>query len=332
MRAPTLLAVQRLLLRAPTLLTVAPLLLHDPAAHWLFVAAAVAVVVGEVVATVLGRVRDRERRLLGGLADSLVLYVRGRGAAVRQDRGTRLIIILAVYLGIAAALVIARMPGLRAYANNWWTLGLGVAIVLAGVALRAWAILSLGRYFRREVTIEPDQRLVRRGPYRVCATRRTPASFSSSPVSGLPSGAGSVRPSRCSSSLPGCCRAFGWRNARLRRRSALTTPSTRTRRRACSPTSGSWAARRGSQPGTRWAPIPEAGETDWQHHRRCQLTSRKDLEEGRWNQQLGDLEYHTARTAHRHVANPYPAELKAAASLANSNTTLARQPRRYSSG
>jgi protein-S-isoprenylcysteine O-methyltransferase Ste14 len=167
MRAPTLLAVQTLLLRAPTLLAVAPLLLHDPAAHWLVVAAAVAVVVGEVVATVLGRVRDRERRLLGSLPDSLVQYVRGRGAALRQDRGTRLIIVLAVYLGIAAALAIARMPGLRAYANNWWTLGLGVAIVLAGVALRAWAILSLGRYFRREVTIEPGQRLVRRGPYRV---------------------------------------------------------------------------------------------------------------------------------------------------------------------
>jgi protein-S-isoprenylcysteine O-methyltransferase len=43
----------------------------------------------------------------------------------------------------------------------------GVAIVLAGVALRAWAILTLGRYFRREVTIEPGQRLVRRGPYRL---------------------------------------------------------------------------------------------------------------------------------------------------------------------
>ncbi|TML47106.1 MAG: isoprenylcysteine carboxylmethyltransferase family protein [Actinobacteria bacterium] len=43
----------------------------------------------------------------------------------------------------------------------------GVGIVLVGAALRDWAILSLGRYFRREVTIEPGQRIVRRGPYRV---------------------------------------------------------------------------------------------------------------------------------------------------------------------
>ena len=59
------------------------------------------------------------------------------------------------------------MPGLRDYANNWWTFGLGIAIVLVGAAFRDWSIVSLGRWFRREVTIEPGQRLVRRGPYRV---------------------------------------------------------------------------------------------------------------------------------------------------------------------
>jgi protein-S-isoprenylcysteine O-methyltransferase Ste14 len=144
-----------------------PLLLHRPVAHWLVVGTAVAVVVAEVVATYLGRTRDGKRKALGSPADSLLLYVHGRGTAIRQDRGTRLIVAVAVYLGIAAALAIARVPRLRAYANNWWTLGLGVAIVLAGAALRDWAILSLGRYFRREVTIEPGQRIVRRGPYRV---------------------------------------------------------------------------------------------------------------------------------------------------------------------
>jgi protein-S-isoprenylcysteine O-methyltransferase Ste14 len=131
-----------------------PLLLRDPVAHWLVVGAAVVVVVGEIVATLLGRARDRQRRSPGD------------GGAVRQDRGTRLIVALAVYLGVTAALGIARVPGLRAYANDWWTLGLGIAVVLAGGALRSWAILSLGRYFRREVTIEPGQRIVRRGPYR----------------------------------------------------------------------------------------------------------------------------------------------------------------------
>jgi protein-S-isoprenylcysteine O-methyltransferase Ste14 len=148
-------------------LRVMPLLLHDPVAHWLIVAAAVVVVVGEVVATFLGHPRDGKRQARRRPMDSLRLYLQGRGAAMRQDRGTRLIVTLALYLGIFAALAIANVSGLRAYANNWWTLGLGVALVLAGTVLRAWAIVSLGRYFRRDVMIEPGQQIVRRGPYRV---------------------------------------------------------------------------------------------------------------------------------------------------------------------
>jgi protein-S-isoprenylcysteine O-methyltransferase Ste14 len=127
------------------------LLLRDPVAHWLAIAAAVATLAGEILATYLGHARDRQ----------------SRGAATRQDRGTRLVIGLGAYLGITAGLAIAREPRLRDLANNWWTLGLGLAVVLAGAGLRDWAILSLGHYFRRQVTIEQGQRIVRRGPYRV---------------------------------------------------------------------------------------------------------------------------------------------------------------------
>lgn len=143
-----------------------PLLLHDPAASEIVAVAVVAMLVGEVGATYLGQARDGQRRLFGSVAES-VLLVRRRGTAVSQDRWTKWIVVLASRAGVFGALAIAALvPGLRAGANNWWTLGLGVAILLAGVALRAWAIVTLGRYFRREVTIEPGQRLVRRGPYR----------------------------------------------------------------------------------------------------------------------------------------------------------------------
>jgi hypothetical protein len=77
------------LMRAPTLLGAMTLLLHDPVARWLVVAAAVATVVGEIVATLIGQGRDGQRGLLGNLADALVLDTRGRRAALRQDRGTR---------------------------------------------------------------------------------------------------------------------------------------------------------------------------------------------------------------------------------------------------
>ena len=55
-----------------------PQLLHDPVAHWLIVAAAVAVVTGEIVATYLGRAREGKRQVFGSLADSLLLYTHGR--------------------------------------------------------------------------------------------------------------------------------------------------------------------------------------------------------------------------------------------------------------
>ena len=130
-----------------------PWLLHDPVAARLVAGSLAVMVLGEVVVSSLGRARGTPSR---------------RGGSVVQDHWTKWIILLTVYLAAASAVVIAKSgPGLRDFADNWWTLGLGIAVLLAGAALRDWAILTLGRYFRREVTIEPGQKLVRRGPYRL---------------------------------------------------------------------------------------------------------------------------------------------------------------------
>ena len=85
-------------------------------------------IAGELLATYVGHSRDGRR-----------VFGRSRDGAVRQDRGTKLAVGLGAYLGIAAAIVISRQPGLRVYANTWWTLGLGLAIVLAGTAFRDWS-------------------------------------------------------------------------------------------------------------------------------------------------------------------------------------------------
>jgi protein-S-isoprenylcysteine O-methyltransferase Ste14 len=75
--------------------------------------------------------------------------------------------VLASPLGIIGAVMLAaHVPAVRAGADTWWTLALGVTLVVAGAALRDWAIWTLGRYFRRFVTIQPGQTLVRSGPYR----------------------------------------------------------------------------------------------------------------------------------------------------------------------
>ena len=54
---------------------------------------------------------------------------------------------------------------LRVGANTWATYALGLAVLWLGITLRVWAVWSLGRYFRREVTIEPGQTVHTSGPY-----------------------------------------------------------------------------------------------------------------------------------------------------------------------
>jgi len=131
------------------------MLVDDRVAHALLVAAAILVVAGELLASYIGQTRDGRR-----------VFGRSRDGAVRQDRGTKLVFALSAYLAIGVAIAIAKSPALRGGADTWWTLGLGLAIALAGAGFRDWSIVSLGRYFRREVTIEPGQTIVRRGPYR----------------------------------------------------------------------------------------------------------------------------------------------------------------------
>jgi protein-S-isoprenylcysteine O-methyltransferase Ste14 len=142
-------------------------LLHDPAAAELLGAATGVFVLGEVAATFAGRGRGERGRLSGSVAESLLL-VRRRGDGITADRGTKWVTAIAARAAIFGALAIAALvPRLRAGANDWATFLLGVVLVLVGAGLRDWAIVTLGRFFRREVTIAPGQRLVRRGPYRV---------------------------------------------------------------------------------------------------------------------------------------------------------------------
>jgi protein-S-isoprenylcysteine O-methyltransferase Ste14 len=43
----------------------------------------------------------------------------------------------------------------------------GIAVLVAGIALRAWSIRTLGRFFTYAVTVQEDQHVVDEGPYRV---------------------------------------------------------------------------------------------------------------------------------------------------------------------
>jgi protein-S-isoprenylcysteine O-methyltransferase Ste14 len=89
---------------------------------------------------------------------------RGVLTTTRADRGTYWTIViaqaLAVILGLAAR-VAAPWADLPA-----WVWAAGIVAMVAGTALRLWAVHALGDQFRRVVAVAPGQPVVTSGPYR----------------------------------------------------------------------------------------------------------------------------------------------------------------------
>jgi len=85
-----------------------------------------------------------------------------------EDRGTKRILVASMLAALAAGVLIARnLPGLALPGNGWVWLVLGSAVAWLGIGVRAWAITTLGRFFRRDVTVAADQQVVSTGPYRL---------------------------------------------------------------------------------------------------------------------------------------------------------------------
>jgi protein-S-isoprenylcysteine O-methyltransferase Ste14 len=91
--------------------------------------------------------------------------VRGK-ARLGRERGTRLIVSLSLGGAIAIGWVLpgwvpaADTPGAEAFAVA------GLVLIWVGLALRVWAVLTLGGSFRTFIDVDVDQSVVTRGAYR----------------------------------------------------------------------------------------------------------------------------------------------------------------------
>lgn len=86
---------------------------------------------------------------------------RWRRASAGLDRRSYLVLSVSVVSAIAITI---------AFASSNRTeprLAIALAVLAAGVALRVWAVRTLGAAFRVVVSISEDQRLVTGGPYRI---------------------------------------------------------------------------------------------------------------------------------------------------------------------
>jgi len=100
--------------------------------------------------------------LVNVLQPAYALTARAEG---REDRGTFVQIVGSVYATQVAALLelVVRKPAALPFDAVAWA---ALATMVAGLALRTWAVRTLGRCFTLEIRVEPGQAIVRDGPYR----------------------------------------------------------------------------------------------------------------------------------------------------------------------
>jgi len=98
------------------------------------------------------------------------IFSRDRRATTgeKKDRGSMFFIVLTITAGITLAFYAPHLwPGAKMALPMLPRFSTGIALIWLGIALRVWAVLTLGKYFRTAVRILDDHQLVTHGPYRV---------------------------------------------------------------------------------------------------------------------------------------------------------------------
>jgi len=89
------------------------------------------------------------------------------GAARVQDRGSLALLWMVIVASVALAFSLAyQLPAAAMNAGPGLQV-LGIVLFIAGLAIRWYAIVRLGRFFTVNVAIAADHRLIDTGPYRV---------------------------------------------------------------------------------------------------------------------------------------------------------------------
>jgi protein-S-isoprenylcysteine O-methyltransferase Ste14 len=76
------------------------------------------------------------------------------------------VLLPALLAAIAAAEVLGRRGRLPWPGGLAWPVVGGLALMVAGIGLRAWSIVTLGRFFQYQIKVQPGHHVVTSGPYR----------------------------------------------------------------------------------------------------------------------------------------------------------------------
>jgi protein-S-isoprenylcysteine O-methyltransferase len=84
-----------------------------------------------------------------------------------QDQSTLSVLWLVIMVSVAAGVLVAPWWPAAALPDARLLTIASVLLFVIGLVLRWWAIVTLGRFFTVDVTIEKDHELVERGPFRI---------------------------------------------------------------------------------------------------------------------------------------------------------------------
>jgi len=99
------------------------------------------------------------------VGSGIVPILRRQGMKIeKKDRGSRFLIVGGILLSIVIAFIFA---GLGITILPGWVLYAGSILMLAGIAVRQYAIAVLGGFFSQSVGIQKGQKVVKSGPYRL---------------------------------------------------------------------------------------------------------------------------------------------------------------------
>jgi len=104
------------------------------------------------------------------LMSELLLTVTRRSRSrtgTKQDQSTLLTVWVGIIVSVVAGVYVAAYWPVAALPLGQMFAFAGVVLFVAGLSLRWWAIITLGRFFTVDVTIEKDHELVERGPFRL---------------------------------------------------------------------------------------------------------------------------------------------------------------------
>ncbi len=105
--------------------------------------------------------------MFGASEWSIRLRSRMNHGGTKHDRGSFFVIVATALAGVGAAFVLAQdVQSAGIGVARWPIFVAGLVIVLLGIALRQWSVLTLGTFFTVQVQVRRDQTVVDTGPYR----------------------------------------------------------------------------------------------------------------------------------------------------------------------